>query len=340
MTDISHVLEWLNPSLNDEKMSHLSSRIQSVIDQLRNDELPLDEAYALINRAIVFSQHSLDEYEYPEVLLNCAVVVFLRDFPQQARFYIIEAGSRYIYLGDQYRKAVTSWLLGLVNIKLNDPDLAYTSFDSARKVFQNSLAEDVERLALVDEDSPERSMIQARVDWFIQRLISMEIHLVCLLEEIHTWLSVFRNIENYLSVEAKKLRREMEESFQTLDYLRSNTIIEDMEALADRKFDHTETPNILVYTGMIRFRLGQLDVAIKKMRQAVEMFLPGSHEQCIARWMLGMVQFTDPVMTSLASKNCENAIQGIKKLLVNADYEGKNSAWLWYSTKIPIMEFE
>ena len=143
MIQIDEALAWLNQSPDDPR-SHLTNRIRDLIIDIQSNDYPTGEMILLMDRAIIFSEGSLDAYEYPEVLLNCAVIVFKAELYAQARDYVVKAETEYATnLSDTYRRAVSSWVMGLVAWQLNENMIAYENYSATKSAFNEFLEKDL-----------------------------------------------------------------------------------------------------------------------------------------------------------------------------------------------------
>ena len=310
MKTINETLSWLN-QFDD---SHLSNINRSLSRQIQTKKMEKSRLEAIIRGVILQSRSSADSLEYPEALLIAASVLFEYEDFQNANRYALVAIRQ--YASDEHRQAIARWMSGQTYWKIPNNNLAFAYWFQARELF-NKLAQE-----------SARSGENEKAGWYRQRLLEMNVELVCTAEELYSWLDIFE--PSKLSQPAVQLIESIAKNLEKSQYKKVYGLIDSLEIISKKSSDYLEVAEILIESSLALYKMGNLRDAVTFAQKAIDAFPPFGHHQAISRWILGVYQWQMPTEISKAVSNWQKALDIFEELAVKADYKNQQSRKEWY----------
>jgi tetratricopeptide (TPR) repeat protein len=319
MITASNALTWLNQF----DKSHLNGTNQQLLGIAANQRTAIK---ALENIAIAVSEQAKtsphDGLDYPESLLNCAVIEHNRGLYQQASENAYQAAKLYKNAHDLHGHAMALWILGIAEFSLRNVAVGYENWKNAWKI--------------IDDLKHNTKHIPDTRDWYIRVLKLMGRDLVMIPDESCSWLNHFSL--SRISESNVKLLKLMNERIERKQYAAASSIITALREVVKSCLDFHESAEILAQTGLAEYLMGNYKKAMLDLCAAVAKFNPSSHHQEVARWMLGAIQWSIPEQRFEAIKNWEMSIKGFQALAEQADRKNLQSQKLWYREKNAYMQ--
>ena len=319
MIQIAEALRWLNQF----DQSHLNVISQQLIATARNQRTSSaaiqDSIQAALQQARTSPRDSLD---YPETLLNCAVIEFDRGLTQRTRDHLTAAVQSYIRGKDPHGAAVASWMLGIAELALLNPDSSYTSWKKALRTF--------------DRLRDTNTHILSTRDWYTCASIKMNQDLITLPHEAFSWLNQFT--ASRLSASNRDLADIVDENIKNNNGNEAARLINVLKERAKASPDPVESAEIFLETGIAHFRMLEWLPSIADLKVAVTNCSTQSHQQEVARWILGAVQFWSDKHRVEALQNWEKSLTGFSELAQKADRNNRQLEKRWYRERVTYMK--
>jgi tetratricopeptide (TPR) repeat protein len=269
-----------------------------------------------------------DPLEYPELLVYLAEDQYTRKRFEKAQKYLLDAIQVYTTLtGSEHRKAVTEWLLGIVEWEMKRNLSACNHWRTAREGFTALVLTNV-RLGLKNKE-----------EWYRQYAYEMSVALACTPEEGMIWYSfLIRFDKNTLGDGLKQLRKKLGKAVAALDYLQVNQTVDRMLGVVKGHGNTFEKAEVYLECGMARYHLLESKEAIRFIEQAISMYLPGSNRQAMVRWILGAIEWQDKALEDEAGRNWHRSLDDFSKLIDQANWDKAIYQLNWYSEKKKLMK--
>jgi tetratricopeptide (TPR) repeat protein len=332
MADLKNALKWLDAI----DKSHLRDTIRDSVDRLKERRLSEAESKTEIEPLLTESRNSGDPWEYPEVLVHSAIIEYNNRRLPVALEYLKNAVLK--YNGHYHRLAVAQWMLGFIQWELMENDNANENWKSAREAF-----------LFMEEWYKKRA---------IESAFATKVTRAALFEEGFSWLNhhesshLTRTPRELQTIIAKRLDDMMKN--KNKDKAQDTWIIYQlMYKLVDEtrgSTDYMETAEAYVECGLAAYKMGHVGDAIRHLEQAIHHYHPGTHQQAVARWLLGIVQwevegFEDPARLNLqdsfrdhARHNWQEAINIFEQAALHAQHRNRIAQAKWYSETLHVMQ--
>jgi tetratricopeptide (TPR) repeat protein len=102
--------------------------------------------------------------------------------------------------------------------------------------------------------------------------------------------------------------------------------------------DYMETAEAYVESGIAAYRMGHLDEAIRYLELSINHYHPGTYQQAVAKWLLGIVQWDLEGYQDQARRNWQNAIEAFEEAALQAQYRNRTAQAKWYSETLFAMQ--
>jgi tetratricopeptide (TPR) repeat protein len=302
------------------------------IDQILRRDSTEEKVKFFIKKVIDYSKGSADEFHRAEIFLYCGAVEYSIGLSEEAIQHIQQAEQIYTDQYECHRLAVASWILGIVELETIYKRYGYAYWGQALQLFKK-ISEEPPRFF-----DPARKVWISNHDkqrWYSARSKEMMEDLVCLPEEAFRWLNEFSS--THLSDIAQGIKQLALEKLNKGQFTSVYQLVEELRKLCKDCSDYLEIPEIMVECGLVEYEMGNLDGAIDLVNQAVSSFNPCSHQQAVARWMLGAFLWQVPSKINQATMNWEQAISCFSDLSDKADHSNHPSLCSWYREKMGYM---
>jgi hypothetical protein len=321
MISLAEALSWLNQF----DCCHISAASKVLIQNMNVvPPVKIDRLEYLINTALSGSQSAIDRMEYPEMLLNCAAVNFHRNRLSRAYLHLKEAYQ--LYSSHVHRKSVASWMLGIIEWKLEDNGSAFLHWNETRTIFEKQI------------EAGKKTKDQVFVVWYQDRLGLVNVDLALTAEEAYYWLYMFKQYPLVLEGAVLQIRNAMIENYRRKLYPKVWQMMGTFQRIAKASPNYLAYPQALVECGLLAHEIGSNEVeAIRLLKEAVACFPPKSHYQVAARWMLGVMQWRVESEKEAAIKNWQLCQETFEELAISADRQNLQSRRSWYKEKARTM---
>jgi len=317
MANLDEALGWLNVF----DVSHLREAIRERLDHLKSGKRSSQEITEEINKLGEESKQNPDRWEYPEVLLIGALIQYRNRHLNAARGFLRDAHRA--YEGNVHRQAVTQWMLGYVEWELMENDSATTHWEAVRERF-SSMAEWYHALSL-----------KSNFDTKVTR--------ASLFEEAFGWLNQFE--PSHLTRTPRELQAIIEKRLSEIDFMNEDAqntwvIYQLMYKLIDEtrvSTDFMETAEAYVECGAAAYWMGHVGEAMRYLEMGINQYHPGTHQQAVAKWLLGIVQWDLEGYDDLARRNWQEAIETFEGSALNAQHRNRTDEANWYRENLRIM---
>jgi hypothetical protein len=348
MTDFNQACNWLIQF----EGSHLSLKARSMMDVIDAElGLPvwgfasgpanIDDA---VGRYVQLIERSSEPNEYPEGMVRLA------------RYYYNKGGSSVEVLDilnrayAVYRKlpksdfllAVVSWLLGCVAVQMFDTQLAHSHWKEAITGFENVVTN-----AQSGGEYPKEYS-----DFCEEKLRGMWQEVIRLPEEVFCWLLDGQQLQwvgkygggDHMNCPTRLLKDILLQRQDNNDFRGVYADLEKFHKISKGSVYSLDSKKIwgeadaLVVTGMLLFWMGNVIDARYKFKTAADMYLPDSHPDAVAHWLLGLMYLYPPNDKRKGVAYCQRAIHGFKRVKFLANSRHDQPARDWYREKISLLE--
>lgn len=319
MIVISQALRWLNHF----DRSHMNGTSRRTLAEARNRRTNHAAVPELIRAALQQARSSpYDSLDYAETLLNCSEVEHNRRLLESARDHAAAAMSNYVRAKDVHGAAVAAWMYGVIELVLQNSDATYRSWKRALRTF--------ERFRDTNRHIPDSRK------WYVETAIQMNKDLVTLPQESYSWLKRFDG--SCISPSNQDLVKILDDYIATGNQNEANRIINVLKDRAKASSDPYEQAEIFAETGLARFRMREISLAVNDLKVALRTYPSESHQQECTRWLLGAVQFWAGSSRAEAVTNWEKGIEGFTRLARTADQNNQATRKRWYRDRIVYMK--
>lgn len=321
MITLHEALDWLN--LVD--VPHLDAIQRETMKQARS-VASMEDTTHLIDLALQSSRASGDSLAFPEALLNSTVLLFYHDDLNEAHHLAEEALAFYNdgSLQSRHRRASTLWMLGQIELELHQRNQAHLRWAETRDLFRQ-----------LSEES-QASHESARRSWYLDRLRQIECDIVCLPEETFGWLNRFE--PSSLESDARQVRDLILKRIKARVYGSSNMLMRDMRMICRDGSDYRETPEVMVEAALLAYESNDLQMSMDLLQNATAYFYPNTHQQVVARWMLGAVQWNLPTHVQAAMHHWRLCLLGFSNLTLHAEQTNQLDRAQWYAATRQTLE--
>jgi tetratricopeptide (TPR) repeat protein len=318
MADLNDALEWLNAF----DVSHLRDATRDRLERLRSIQRSNQEVNEEIEALVKESRSSGDPWEYPEVLVHAGLIEYRSRHLNTARGLLQDAVRAYD--GHYHRLSVTQWMLGFVEWELLENESATLNWDAAREGFTN--------MGEWYQNRTEKSQFETKV---IR---------AALFDEAFSWLNyheashLSRTPRELQTIIAKRLDESQVDDETALD---TWVIYQLMFKLVDEtrsSTDYMETAEAYVECGTAAYRMGHLGEAMRYLELGINHYHPGTHQQAVAKWLLGIVQWDLEGYEDLARRNWGEAIGIFEQSALQAQHRNRMVQAKWYSEILHVMQ--
>jgi tetratricopeptide (TPR) repeat protein len=318
MADLIDALEWLNAF--DESHLRISTRerLERIRDLPRNNEDIADELESLLTESSNFG----DPWEYPEVLVHSALIMYRNRHINTARGLLQDAVRAY---NDHYhRRAITQWMLGYVEWEILENDSATHNWEAAREGFANM------------------------AEWYRKRAeqsqFATKVSRAGMFQEVFSWLNqhesshLTRTPRELQSIIARRLDEGLADEEAPQDTWVIYQLIYKLIDVTRSSTDYMETAEAYVESGVAAYRMGHLDEAMRYLELGINHYHPGTHQQAVAKWLLGIVQWELEGYQDLARRNWQEAIEAFEQAALQSQYRNRMVQAKWYNETLHVMQ--
>lgn len=349
MSDFSTAVGWLN--MFDS--SHLDDTTKLLLDRFLNAVINSHDLTQSAAATEAAAKESRDPYCLPEALIVIAHSLYKARQLKPALSNLRQALTIYEKLvGDGnmnraiHKLGVARWLYGWTAWDLYVHYTAYESWCRTRDDFKKVLEHSQ------DEKNGDK------VRWYQETLFKMEVEFACKAEEVFTWLYISRTEDMQLHLGTTKMsetfvnRRERivrqiiaaeavlvhSSGSSEGDFRLVAQNVEEMLRALDNTYDLVERAEGQLECGLAFHQIRDNRQAAIQLKRAVENYQPKSHQQAVARWMLGLMQLQPGAENG-------NAMDSFR--IAQADFillkeqEGKANNILlseWYAKQLPVLD--
>lgn len=357
MITLSRAFSWLNQF----NVSHLTPPIRREVDGWTDQSIS-DYTFAGIKQRTLQAITDLDPLERPEALLAAALAEQQRNQLEASRQSVREALALYPEnAANRHRRAVSLWMLGMLEYQALENYTAYSCWQAARLIFQELAAEQVRR----------RNPQQAR--WYYDRLWDMNVDLALRAEEAFTWLNLFPpDLPQGGRLRASRLGAQgvgaavvpkgdvdarlrglvarpqpdapvyvvidkVIDHAQRHRFASARKFMEQLKFLADRSSEPGERPETWLECGLAAHQMDMHEEAIELLRHAAAMFPQRSHQQAVTFWMIGAVLWRLQDRRRELIPYWNVAIEIFRELEEKVDHQDRQERWEWYHRLLEIL---
>lgn len=314
MIDVFEALSWLN----EFDVSHLSPAAEALVVLSHNVSQTDAQLRTMIRNLEAIANVSRDPLEDTEITLHRAALQYWRRaYPQAIK--LARKSLKGLH-NDPHREAIAHWILGMALWRRMENDPAYTHWDNARNCFRAAL-----------KDSDNRS---SNRNWYEERLMKMEIELVCKPEEILHWLNEFEPTN--LTEPSVQLVHLIHERIRQRSYPDAFAMLQDLQEVNRWSKDLYERAETYLECAFFSYQMGDLSAAVELLRHAVVDFFPGAgsnHKHVIARCMLGAIEWMDETTRNNANADWMRCIAQMEELRLKADRDNDQNRKKWYADR-------
>jgi tetratricopeptide (TPR) repeat protein len=318
MTDLHDALEWLDAF----DRSHLRDATRERLERLRSIRRSSQEIAEEIEALVTESQNHADPWEYPEVLVYSAIIEYGNRHLNTARGFLQDAVRAY---NDHYhRRAVTQWMLGYVEWELLEYEAATQNWEAAHEgfIFMGKWYQERATKSLFEKKVTRASLFDEAFGWLNY------------IESSHLTRTP-RELQNIIS-------RRLDESGLDEDNAQDTWVIYQlMYKLIDETRtspDYMETAEAYVECATAAYRMGHLGEAIRYLELAINHYHPGTHQQAVAKWLQGIVQWDLEGYEDAARRNWGDAIETFEESGLHAQHRNQMAQAKWYSDILYVMQ--
>jgi tetratricopeptide (TPR) repeat protein len=317
MNDLNEALQWLN--MFDK--SHLRDTTRARLDDLKSEMRSSQEIADEIGKLVADSRQNEDALEYPEVLVHGGFIEYINRHLMAAHGFLRDALR--IYEGHHHRQAVIQWMLGWIEWELLEIDSATQRWMSVHDTFS------------------------VMGEWYLgqaQKInYGMRVTRAALFEEAFGWLNIFE--PSHLIGPARELQTIMDQKLVEMDFSKEAenatwVIYQLMDKLLDethRSTDIMETAEAYIECGLAAYHMGHMSEAVRYLEMAIHRYQPDTHQQAVAKWLVGIIQWDLDGHEDLARRNWHEAIKTFEQNGLNALHRNLSSQASWYTDILHVM---
>ncbi len=320
MVDCERVFGWLNY----RDRSCLGGDGNELLLRVRNDGLPPEDRQRAADLAARAVKEDDDVLEKAETLVCLAYFWMGQNLPERAQACLTDALEIYQKdLGQYRRQAVVFWLLGYTEWRLRLNSKACGDWRTACLIF-TKLAEDCD-----DARQPEQAA------WYREKLDEFQRDLAMTPEEALTWLNLFE--PGFLGEDLVELRNQMLEAVNRNDQSLASRLARSLAALASSRPDLDERAEAYLECGLAYYQMQDMRAAVHCIQEAVSLYRPFSHQQAVARWMLGLAEWQNVDLQLDAMTQWALSLNIFRQLEEEANLSGQRERAAWYRRTIDIL---
>ena len=309
MIDLEAVLQWMN----EFEPMRLSQAVRAKVEAMNAPEVTKSRMAVLMNDALNTARASADRLEYAEALVYTAVKRYQHNYRLTASQNLQEALT--IFPQNSYKFGVTAYMLGWVLWDMEERENAQSYWQQARGIFDKKRAFLQQR-----QDGMQADIGTAGVD--------------DMAEVYNDWLHKWG--EKYLREQSAQLVEILERKRRRRDVTAYDTIDRLLDSVFRTK-EYQAEAEACVVSGYTCFVLENYPLAEAYFTRAVATYLPGTHPQAVALWMLGMVQWRIEGEFGRAAQSWERALTTFEDLAVVEKNQNRHNRFEWYSEKLALM---
>jgi hypothetical protein len=321
--DLARIFQALDHIDRTHLRPEFLNRAQALLDQNQPYNDIHRQKMELIRDVQEASVGCLNGYELAEVLVYCALAEYHWNNLAICESHLSDAVDRYD--GHIHRRSIAQWMLGLIELRNQQPDQAAEHLANAQATFVQ-LAEFYDlnaRAVRVESEVGDAPRAEQAFQW-------LNIHQPSHLS------STARELVDRLDACVTAVRRGIsvgdntQQAMQLMDYLINHT--RDSRV----SLEHGEA---LVECGLAAHRLGNPYrlVAVGHLQMAIQAFPPNSHHQAVAHWMLGCLLLETNRSRDDIVRHWNKAISVFGELALESDYRNRASRADWYRSQMKTM---
>ncbi len=276
--------------------------------------IQMEELEQLVQEALSLTR-SQSSGAYGTTLLKSGLLMEQRGFIERAEVYLRLAVKNGKDLDDL---GALHWILGQIQYQIKLNKSAFRNWARATDIFT------IERK--VKEGQAEDVLVTHYAD----RLQWMYDERFCTLEEAYyTYLTYFSGRPTGLYFE--RLANNLMDLLEDRQYEQAHRLIDRLDAYIHEIHRREEQTLIHVRIGMALWQMGSVYQAVDRFQEAIARYLGTSrHQEAMARWMLGIIQWQVPEMERDAGVEWELACEAFHELEYESDRENLQERKLWY----------
>jgi tetratricopeptide (TPR) repeat protein len=275
-----------------------------------------------IKKMVAESKKCDDPWEFPEVLIHSAIIEYNNRRLITARGYLKDAVRG--YHGHYHRRAVALWMLGYIEWELLETDSATQNWEAAREGF-----------VWMGEWYQNRA---------IQSLNVTKVTRASLFDEAFGWLNIHepsklkRTPRELLTIISRRLDERNLDEENAQDTWVIYQLIYKLIDETSTSTDYMETAEAYVECGLAVYRMGHLGEAMRYLELGINQYHPLTHQQAVAKWLLGIVQWDLEGYEDLARKNWQDAIGTFEQNALQSQHRNRTQQSKWYSDTLHVMQ--
>jgi tetratricopeptide (TPR) repeat protein len=318
---VFEVLGWLNKF----DSSHLSVTANRLTRRARDVSRSHQDVQQTLNHLQGVARATTDSLEKAEIWIHIAAVAYWCKWFSQAIHYAEKAVNS--YQNDDHRSAVALWILGMPRWEILQNPIAYMNWNEARNCFRD-------RRIFFRHSRVER-------EWYKDRLRQMEIELATKPEEVFNWLNKPGFGVSKLTMPSEQLVDAIQNKIRQQVYPDVYSLMNDLQDIVKWSRELYEGPEAILVCGLAAYQMGNLSSAAELLEEAVTKFPStkyNNHEQIIARWMLGAVEWkikNDQKKTIDRWRRCINDLEDLRQY---ADQNNMQPQKKWYADRRSILQ--
>lgn len=313
-------LGWLNAL----ETSHLDSEAAELSEKLGDASLAEEDYTGARDDLLGCIHKAVDPLAMPEMQLHVAVAELGRGRVNEALAAFHQAEDWYTNNGQEHRAAIAGWLAGTAGWEAGHNDYAFTHWKNARDGFERLRAHFV------------RWRMGEPAEWYRRSLHEMDVELTKTVEQAYTWLD---QLERYpLDARVRSIKEAMEAKVRAEQFASADELLQHLQEASQTAGDILEQPEILAASGLAAYQMHFPVLAEEYLQEAVHRYLPYSHRQGVALWMLGAVQWEITGSYSKAHRHWQRSIDIFERLGVMADQQNNQEYHDWYLGVVPLMQ--
>jgi hypothetical protein len=314
MITIHQTLGWLNQF----DQSHLSEPTERLLAVARDRRTATAVVRGILKAALDQAQAApLDDLEYPETLLSCAAVELDRELRESAREHCTEAESCYRNPEHLHRRAIALWMLGIVELRLDDTDSCHRHWCEVLEAFED-----------LQHSHRHRPATQSEYKALLEKLHP---DVITLLQASFQWLNKFDG--SHIQGPNRQLVDAMHGCIANKQFDMAYQKITRLKELARDCEEPLESAEIFAEIGLAAYRMVNLREAVEALKSATIKYPLGSHQLQVVRWMLGTAQWLREKEGLLAKRNWERCVEAFGDLATRTDHLNQQTRRQWYDAQ-------
>jgi tetratricopeptide (TPR) repeat protein len=330
MSDFDQIVPWLYRF----DQSNIKSA-KALMDSINDVRIDASKHNQLMEITLAAAEKIVDPLEEAEVKTLCARDYWSRRRSDETLVKALSCLTSAVNIyGNKseaifmHRCAVTLWLRGIVQWEMNHNYEAYDDWKNACVLF-NKLAEDsAKRSAMGNKDE--------RVLWYRERLEWMRVSLACTAEEAYTWLNELE--PGCLGRDLVEVRNWIVDGIKKPSAINVNQQIRNLMELLARRSNLCEKAEAFLECGLAKYHLQDYGESIQFLQMSVSTYKPDSHQQMVARWILGIVMMKDIPRFKDGLQEWVICIEDAGRLEERAHWANDRQRVEWYGEKLAIMK--